>query len=215
MNIFLKPEIAQHYDEYYQTEFGKKIDRIEKEIISALLRNISRKEMLELGCGTGHWTHYFTQQGFDVTAIDNSEEMLKIAKNKRINAKFLNVNSQKLPFENESFNTVSSITMLEFVDNQEAVIKEVYRVLKKDGWLILGCLNANSIIGKNKEKDETFKNANLVTVESLKSKLRIFNNEIVFKVGVHTKPNYEIVDNNDDTTGVEPVFIGTLIQKRA
>lgn len=38
--------------------------------------------MLELRCGTGHWTQFFTAFGFQVTAVDNSEAMLEIAKKK-------------------------------------------------------------------------------------------------------------------------------------
>ena len=213
MNVFLDTEIASNYDDYYQSDFGKKIDIIEQEIISNLIKGIPTNEMLELGCGTGHWTDFFNNKGFSITGIDISGAMLNIAKSKNINAKFKIANSENLPFDNESFKCVSSITMLEFVDNQEKVIDEIYRVLKKDAWLILACLNENSILGKNKENNPTFKNANFFTIDSLKSKLDKF--EIIsIKSGVYLKSDNTIIDNNEDKESVEPVFIGLIAQKK-
>jgi len=212
MNVFIKPEIANSYDDYYQSDFGKKIDRIERDIIDFLIKEIPLSEMLELGCGTGHWSDFFSKKGFNLTGIDISEAMLNIAKNKKINAKFKIANSQNIPFNNESFQIISSITMLEFVDNQDKVISEIYRVLKKGGWLVLGCLNEKSIIGKDKRNSETFKNANFLTIDSIKSKLDKFEN-ILIKSGVYLKSDYSIVDDKKDNN-IEPVFIGIIAQKK-
>ena len=45
-NVFLKKDIADNYDSYYQTELGEKIDDIEKEIISELLNEIKEQYTL-------------------------------------------------------------------------------------------------------------------------------------------------------------------------
>ncbi|MFW5886969.1 MAG: class I SAM-dependent methyltransferase, partial [Bacteroidota bacterium] len=148
MNIFQKTKIAQDYDDYYLTDFGKQVDRIEKEMISGLLNEIPKGEMIDLGCGTGHWTHFFTEKGFRVKAVDASEAMLNIARNKKINADFIQADSEDLPFEDESQSLIASIAMLEFVENREKAIKEIYRILKTGGWFILGGLNADSVPGR-------------------------------------------------------------------
>lgn len=51
------------------------------------LYDLSRGELLELGCGTGHDSNYLHNRGFCVTAIDISEDAIKTAKqlNKNIN----------------------------------------------------------------------------------------------------------------------------------
>jgi len=59
MNIFISDAVAQNYDAYYQTKSGRTIDQIEKETIANFLENIPRQAMLELGCGTGHWSEFF------------------------------------------------------------------------------------------------------------------------------------------------------------
>jgi len=212
MNVFLKPEIANTYDKYYQSSFGKKVDEIEKDIINSLIKKIPTTEILELGCGTGHWTDYFSKKGFEITAIDSSKTMLDIAKSKDINAKFMIANAQNIPFEDESFQIISSFTMLEFVNNQDAVIKEVYRVLKKGAWFILGILNEKSILGLTKNNSETFKNANFLTKEIIKAKLNKFE-VIDVKSGVYLSADYIIMDD-EKHRDIEPVFIGILAQKK-
>ena len=83
MNVFNNPEIAGKYDNYYQTDFGKKVDEIEKNLVLSLISDIPRGVMLEVGCGTGHWTRFFIDQGFKLTGIDISESMLQIVKKKK------------------------------------------------------------------------------------------------------------------------------------
>jgi ubiquinone/menaquinone biosynthesis C-methylase UbiE len=213
MNAFINPEIAINYDSYYKTDFGKKVDLIEKKIITELLKNVPRNFMLELGCGTGHWSDYFEKQGFNVLGIDISEPMLKLAIEKNINAKFLKADSHYLPFTNKSFSIVSSITMLEFVDDQDKVLQEIYRVLKPGGWLIIGCLNDSSVLGERKEQDEIFKNAKFLKAGELKNKLQLFGKSR-FNCGIYLSHNFEILDGSRETSNIEPVFIGVIVQKR-
>jgi ubiquinone/menaquinone biosynthesis C-methylase UbiE len=212
-NVFLLSEVAQDYDAYYQTEFGKNVDNLEKDTLKDLLNEMPCGEMLELGCGTGHWTEFFIELGFKVTALDNSKPMLEYAFRKKLDATFIEGNAQDIPFENESFQMISSVTMLEFVDDQEQVLKEIFRVLKPGGYLLLGCLNADSILGRNKDKDEIFREADFLTKEQLTQKLESFGN-VQMKSSVFLNEQFEIqdhyVNNNSD---IEPVFIGTLTQK--
>lgn len=212
MNIFLKQEIANTYDDYYQTNVGRQVDQIEKNIMNKLIKNIPKGQMLELGCGTGHWTDYFSNNGFNVTGTDISEVMLNLAKSKNINARFEYADAENLPFGDESFQTVSLVTMLEFSDNPENVIGEINRVLDVNGWLILGCLNKKSVIGKNKDNDEVFKTARFFTPGEITSKLQQFEIHNI-KSGVYLKQDFLIEDDNKKNQTAEAVFIGILAQK--
>ena len=213
MNVFLKKEIAENYDSYYQTEFGGKVDAIEKEIISELLKEIPKEKMLELGCGTGHWTEFFVNQGFNVTGVDISEAMLNIAIGKKLEANLLLANSESLPFEDGSFKSIVSITMLEFVENQDKAVQEMHRVLKPGGYLIMGFLNAESQLGINKDKDETFKNANLLKISGIETKFKQFH-LVQMKQGVYLNENFAILDNSNKISNTPPLFIGVLFQKQ-
>ena len=212
MNPFSRIDIANSYDDYYNTDFGKKVDLIEKEIIKDIISEISRDQMLELGCGTGHWTEFFLKEGFELTALDISEPMLELARAKGLNAKFIKGDTVKLPFADETFRVIASITMLEFVQNQDVVLREMYRVLKPGGYLILGSINASSILGKNKESDEVFKNAKLLTYSELTQKLQLFG-AAKFGFGVYLNSDFRIVDNEQEANSVEPVFMAAIVQK--
>ncbi len=213
MNIFQKARIAEEYDDYYLTDFGKQVDHIEKEMISTLLKDISRGEMIDLGCGTGHWTEFFVDEGFKVKGVDTSEAMLNIARNKKINADFQQADSQDLPFEDESQHFVASIAMLEFVENQQKAIDEIYRILKKGGRFILGALNASSVPGRNRENDKVFKHAKFWEKHEIDSMFSRFE-MLKMKEGVYMDENFSIRDQETDKTGIEPVFIAALFQKK-
>ena len=211
-NVFMNKDTAEAYDAYYKTEFGITVDSIEKKIIDELLNSVGSKEMLEIGCGTGHWTKHFEELGYAVTAVDISKPMLDIAKKRDLKAEFIIADAGSLPFKNESTDLITSITMLEFVDEIEKAVSEMRRILKKSGNLILGCLNKNSVLGRNKNNDPTFKNAVFFSDEDFDTKFLGF--EIVkIKKGVHLSPDYRITDNTDEMKNNEPAFTAISLRR--
>lgn len=211
MNVFLKPEIAKDYDSYYQTEFGKQVDDIEKDIVREILKDIPTGKMLEMGCGTGHWTSFFVDLGFDVTALDSSPAMLQYTSDKNIDVEFIQADAENLPFDDESFPVVASITMLEFVDDQDKVLSEAFRVLKKGGTLVLGCLNANSVLGKTKESSDTFRNAKFMTPDELHQKLSQYGG-VEIKSGVFITDDFQLLGEDRGSNNAEPVFMGAIVK---
>ena len=214
MNIYVNPGIAAEYDMFYETDLGIAVDTIEKRIITSLLEDIPDVPMLELGCGTGHWTEFLTRQGFRITAVDYSEEMLKIARQKSIkNAVFLEGDAAKLPFPDQSFSAIISITMLEFTDDPNIVLNEIDRVLKPDGQLILGCLNSESEIGKNKDNDDVFRHARFFSRDEVKQMLFRFG-ESKLDAGVYYSSKFEVLDGTEKQYHTQPAFIGAIVQKK-
>jgi ubiquinone/menaquinone biosynthesis C-methylase UbiE len=213
-NVFLSADVASEYDIYYQTETGKLVDKIEKKIVLAHLKNLSKTNWLELGCGTGHWTKFFSKNGLQLTAVDNSEAMLEIARSKNLeNVEFMNADATRLPFPDGRFSGIISITMLEFVDDLEKVLNEINRVLKPRGTLILGCLNALSEPGKNKNNDPVFQHARFFTREKLKKMLVRFGNP-QFSAGVHFSPDFKLLDGTEKQSTAAPAFIAASVQKQ-
>jgi hypothetical protein len=84
MNIYKELSFAMEYDQFYQSDGGRAVDMAEKAVISDLLLQVDSREMLELGCGTGHWTAFFSEKGFRVTAVDQSPAMLEQARKRVI-----------------------------------------------------------------------------------------------------------------------------------
>lgn len=212
-NIFKLPYVAKEYDNYYQKETGKSIDKIEKEIISSHLNGFPGGHLLELGCGTGHWTRFFSQQGFRVTAIDESEAMLEMARSKDIqNVSFQLADASSLPFSDNSFRAIASVTMLEFVEDVEEVLNEIDRILKPGGALFLGCLNELSELGKNKENDPVFKHGSFFTPDELRQMLSRFGTPTI-STGVYFSPGFELLDGTEKQNTVQPAFIAASVKK--
>lgn len=212
MNVFKNEEIAGAYDAYYQTQAGKEIDAIEEKLIVEALQKVPVGKMLELGCGTGHWTKLFVETGFDVIATDISDAMLRLIIDKNLDAKILKANAEELPYKSNSFDIVASVTMLEFVASKEAVFNEIYRVLKPGGHLLLGCLNGDSQLAKNAENDPVFKNATFFVPANLENALAKFGvADLTF--GVHFAPDFQVMDGTIEKDNHEPAFIVALVQK--
>jgi SAM-dependent methyltransferase len=91
-------------------------------------------EVLELGCGTGLFTQELVSCPVNITAIDVSEELLKIA-SERVTAKnvtFLTVDAHNMPFFRGDFDAVVGSSVLHHLDVPVA-LRECCRVLRPGG----------------------------------------------------------------------------------
>lgn len=166
---------AATYDNFYNTSPGREIDTLEKSLVQQFLKYFQRDEILEIGCGTGHWSAFFSEKGFRIHGLDISKKMLEKARNKKIpDARFTLGKAEDLPLIDQSYANVVCITSLEFVDNREKAIDEIDRVLKPGGILMIGALNENSFLGKNKDNFAVYRNAGFFSGSSLYSYLSRF-----------------------------------------
>lgn len=88
---------------------------------------------LDLCTGTGDIAYLLYKQNCEVIGLDFSENMLSIAKFKYPNIKFIEGDCTNLPFEDNSFDTVTISFGLRNIENYDKALDEIYRVLKPDG----------------------------------------------------------------------------------
>ncbi|MCX7861806.1 MAG: class I SAM-dependent methyltransferase [Bacteroidales bacterium] len=170
MNPFDNKITASEYDDFYRSTWGQKIDELEKNIVTPIVSGIKPCTMLEIGCGTGHWTSYFATFGFAIIAIDISKHMLEIATKKNIpNTTFQIASAEQIPYCNDSFNFTAAITVLEFCSNPQKVLQEIYRITKHNGKILLGCLNASSLLYSKQNPSSVLQHANLFQISELMS----------------------------------------------
>jgi len=146
--------LAEDYDRWYETSKGRTYDRLEKRAVARLLPHSSRRRrLLEVGCGTGHWTCFFSEKGFRIAAVDISPAMLGIARGKDISGPSFSIaDAHSLPFRDSQFDVAAAIATLEFVRNPEVVVDEMARCLRKPkGVLLVGVLNAWSRRNRRKK----------------------------------------------------------------
>lgn len=153
-------DIANYYDQWFETPLGKKIFESERRAIESLIENGENKLALDLGIGTGLFTQILREKGFRVIGVDISEEMLKIARKRGFEVIKHDLNDP-LPFENDSFDFVFSMTSIEFLKDPKPLFNETKRVLKKDGKFLLITLNSLSFWAFKRRVEGFFDKNNL------------------------------------------------------
>ena len=142
-------QMASEYDSWYKTPKGRLVDKIEKEVMYEFLKPQPGMEILDIGCGTGNLSLELARLGARVTGVDISEPMLAIARQKalreKLDVKFYKADVHDLPFDDETFDAVVSLSALEFVSDLGEALKEAYRVLKHGGRLVIGIIGGNSV----------------------------------------------------------------------
>ena len=121
-------EIASGYNELHKEEQEKKIN-----IILDNLRLTKADKALDVGCGTGFFIDKIKHRCKNVTGVDPSEELLKICrkKNKEQNVKLIKAIAENLPFNNDCFDVVVSVTSIQNFDNIKKGLDEIKRVGKQ------------------------------------------------------------------------------------
>lgn len=96
-------------------------------------------QILEIGCGIGNFTKFLERYG-EVKAIDVNNDYIKQA-TKLLNGKVQigrgDIEKGQYFFKDIKFNTVVCINVLEHVKNDLQAIRNIYKLLKPGGTLIL------------------------------------------------------------------------------
>ena len=100
---------------------------------------VAGKKVLDIACGEGYGTSLLATKAAHVTGMDadNSTIEKAIAKYKRENIRFVVAKAEKITAADNEFDLVVSFETLEHLEDQETMIKEIKRVLKPGGLLII------------------------------------------------------------------------------
>ncbi|MDG2253216.1 MAG: bifunctional 2-polyprenyl-6-hydroxyphenol methylase/3-demethylubiquinol 3-O-methyltransferase UbiG [Methylophilaceae bacterium] len=110
--------------------------------------DLSGKELLDVGCGGGILSESMAKEGAHVTAIDQGENVIKIAQLHTIESK-LDINYKKLNIEdllkktNEKFDVITCLEMLEHVPDPASIVRACKSLLKPNGRIFFSTINRN------------------------------------------------------------------------
>lgn len=121
--------------------------------LSSRLSELRNKKVLDLACGVGVILSEVNDTNYKV-GIDISQKALMVAKKLNPNGNFVVGDICKLPFKDESFDTVYAAHVIPGADfgipenkniknEQKNMVQEMNRILEKDGILLLTTPNAN------------------------------------------------------------------------
>jgi 2-polyprenyl-3-methyl-5-hydroxy-6-metoxy-1,4-benzoquinol methylase len=149
------------YKDWFNSENYLKVykhrDESEAERLVTLIEENSNLEpqssVLDMACGAGRHAIAFAKKGFNVTAVDLSQRLLAEAKKNAIEAG-VNIDyvlSDILDYNSEQqFNLIvnlfTSIGYFEKDDENFAVVKKAYSLLKKEGYFVLDYFNKDFLL---------------------------------------------------------------------
>ena len=139
-------EWPERYDRWFTTPIGAFVKNYEEELLLDLLQPTSGERILDAGCGTGVFTIGIIALGVHAVGLDISLPMLMRAQQKAKGYSFQMVSGDllNLPFRENSFDKVVSVTALEFVEDGQGALRELFRVTKKKGSIVVATLNSLS-----------------------------------------------------------------------
>ena len=167
----LSPESVARYDAWYGTPWGAYADAREGALLSELAQPRSGESALDVGCGTGRYLSSLLRMGLDAFGVEPSRDMLEVAA-ARLEAqgargnRLIAADARALPFHEKAFDLVTATTVMEFLHDENAALREMARVCRRR--LFLGVLNRESEYGRQivaGEMGKTLSRAHLRTVE--------------------------------------------------
>jgi SAM-dependent methyltransferase len=138
-------EYLDYWNKLYDSKFyfGTGPTKLAKKAESLLVES-KVKRILELGCGQGRDAIHFAQLGYDVNAVDISQNAIESIKKIKTDLDLTTLQPQihdiakPLPFSEESFDFIYSNLALQFFDiNQlEQNFQNISKILKKDSFFL-------------------------------------------------------------------------------
>ncbi|HEY8435957.1 MAG TPA: class I SAM-dependent methyltransferase [Haloplasmataceae bacterium] len=156
-------------------------------------------KILFVGVGTGADLELIDHSDLDITAIDISSDMLEKARTKfrHSSVKFLEMDAQNLEFDNDSFDYIIASLILSVVPDPDKCFKEMARVLKTKGQIIV----FDKFLPKNKELS--------LPKKLLRPIIRVLGTDI----GVNFEELFQINNHNLRIEEDKPVMLNGMYRK--
>ncbi len=119
-------------------DLGRRLEILFDELLVG--RSIANARVLDVGCGTGPFSLAAQHRGASVTSLDIGLELLRVARSKGV-ARALAGDAMSLPFANDTFDVILSSECIEHTHDPERAVREMVRVLRVNGTLVLSCPN--------------------------------------------------------------------------
>lgn len=120
-------------------------DKPDTELVIKFMRLLQpNSKVLDIGCGPGHYSQLFSENGFNVKGIDLSESMVAIAKRMNPHIEFEVMDMQNMVFSENSFDALWLCSSFPHIHKSEAIqtLKGFHNVLTENGIIFV-----NAIIG--------------------------------------------------------------------
>ncbi len=133
-------EVVKSFGEEWNKfhHFSKKtIEKICKEYFDIIDETIIYKDtyMIDIGCGSGRWSEYFTDKVNYIEAVDPSEAVFAADEllNRHNNVRITRASINTLPWPDETFDFGMSVGVLHHIPDTQAALDACVKKIKKGG----------------------------------------------------------------------------------
>lgn len=109
-------------------------------LLAKHLDNPGGMQVLDVGCGCGEFLEILGREGFSATGVDGNPGQIETVRNAGFQAALCDLNLG-LPFDDDSFDLVTCLEVIEHVARAEFLLAEIRRILKTGGMLLLSTPN--------------------------------------------------------------------------
>lgn len=207
----MRSEIARFYETseaYHEmTKGGDKTLHPQVKLLTALL--LPEKHYLEVGCGSGEVCRVVGRAAY-VTGVDVSPIAINNAKKRQSgNEVYVQTEAETLPFADNEFDGVYSFEFLEHSWRVKDALKEMVRVIKPGGFLLLSAPNGFSL------DIHLHKRAAVRFVEGVLAAVRLVMNKVAGSVCIPIKPDIagEVYPDCDMVSALVPENIEKFLSQ--
>ena len=142
-------ELPDAYRQWRSSRLGRITDALEERVILDLAGSVNSLRVLDVGCGDGMLLTALARKGALGTGVDASSTMLAAgrarAKAAGLDIAFVEDDARALPFPDATFDLATAVTVLCFVPDAQRAVREITRVLRPGGRLVIGELGRYSL----------------------------------------------------------------------
>jgi len=166
-------QIQKNHIEYYLIDETHWWFSARKNLLEFVIKKFAKDldtdcKVIDIGCGSGTNIKNFSSVYNNIVGMEDSEEAANMAKEKTGKQIYKGELPDKIPFEDNSFDLVFLLDVLEHIENDELTLININKKLKQNGYLALSVPAFNFLWNAH---DEMFGHKRRYTAGELKNKL--------------------------------------------
>lgn len=133
-------ELAEHYAAAIDTKPHNAY--YERPAMIAMWPDLRDKRVLDAGCGPGVYAELLLARGAKITAVDVSDRMLELARNrvgKDVDFRLVDLTQPLVMFPNKTFDFINAPLCLDYIEDWRSLFAEFKRILKPGGLFQFSC----------------------------------------------------------------------------
>lgn len=118
-------ERAARYEDWYATATGRLASECERALLGDVLSSFPEaRTVVEIGCGTGHFTRWLRERGLEIFGVDRSPGMLAALRRRSPDLPVVLADAHALPMARSSVDLCLFVTTLEFLHDPRLALTE-------------------------------------------------------------------------------------------